>query len=176
MTSYPIPLSEALPPFSGGHVLIASSNLLMRKRVLESLAVPAQRCEQANGGAEALLRLESGSWQILFLDRRLPDLDAIELSQTVRRLYPGIEVVMLDPEPDAEHVGEHIMKPATDRAPEGASFLSSSVFPHSSPAALGQKLAAAIPRSYVALGKASTPCLRNQTASARGRTVNAEMR
>jgi DNA-binding NtrC family response regulator len=48
------------------------------------------------GGAEALVRLESGSWQVLFLDRRLPDLDAEELSQTVRQRFPGIEVVMLD--------------------------------------------------------------------------------
>jgi DNA-binding NtrC family response regulator len=48
------------------------------------------------GGAEALVRLESGSWQVLFLDRRLPDLDAEELGQTVRQRFPGIEVVMLD--------------------------------------------------------------------------------
>ncbi len=148
MTSYPIPQSEVLPPFSGGHVLIASSNILMRKRVLESLVVPVQRCEQANGGAEALLRLESGSWQTLFLDRCLPDLDAIELSQTVRRLYPTVEVVLLDPEPLAEQ--------ATDRAVDGAPFSSGSVIPHTSPVAFAQKSAEAIPRSYAPLDKAST--------------------
>jgi DNA-binding NtrC family response regulator len=46
--------------------------------------------------------LESGFWQVLFLDRRLPDLDAEELSQTVRQRYPGIEVVLLDPEVEAD--------------------------------------------------------------------------
>ncbi|MGA7565308.1 MAG: sigma 54-interacting transcriptional regulator [Terriglobales bacterium] len=74
----------------------------MRQRVLESLRSPSRRFEQATGGAEALLHLESGGWQVLFLDRRLPDLDAEELSRTVRQRYPGIEVVMLDPEKDAD--------------------------------------------------------------------------
>jgi transcriptional regulator with GAF, ATPase, and Fis domain len=46
--------------------------------------------------------LESGFWQVLFLDRRLPDLDAEELSHTVRQRYPGIEVVLLDPEADPD--------------------------------------------------------------------------
>jgi hypothetical protein len=42
--------------------------------------------------------LESGFWQVLFRDRRLPDLDAEEPSHTVRQRFPGIEVVLLDPE------------------------------------------------------------------------------
>lgn len=101
MTSYPVPHTAAGAQFSGSHVLIASSSNLMRQRVLESLNTPVQICEQASGGAEALLRLESGSWQILFLDRHLPDLDAIELSQTVRSRYPQVEVVLLEAEQDA---------------------------------------------------------------------------
>jgi transcriptional regulator with GAF, ATPase, and Fis domain len=39
---------------------------------------------------------------VLFLDRRLPDLDAEELRETVRRRFPGIEVVLIDPEIDRE--------------------------------------------------------------------------
>jgi transcriptional regulator with GAF, ATPase, and Fis domain len=54
----------------------------------------------ATGGAEALVHLESGPWQMLFLDRRLPDLDAEEFSATVRHRFPAIEVVMLDPDTD----------------------------------------------------------------------------
>jgi DNA-binding NtrC family response regulator len=74
----------------------------VRQRVLESLRSPARRFEQATGGAEALVHLESGFWQVLFLDRRLPDLDAEELSHTVRQRFPGIEVVLLDPEADPD--------------------------------------------------------------------------
>jgi DNA-binding NtrC family response regulator len=96
MTSFPIPSNYA------NHVLVASPSNLVRQRVLESLRSPARQFEQASGGAEALVHLESGFWQVLFLDRRLPDLDAEELSHTVRQRYPGIEVVMLDPEGDSE--------------------------------------------------------------------------
>lgn len=52
--------------------------------------------QQAEGGAEALVKLESGNWQVLFLDRRLPDLDAEELIVIIERRFPGIEVVLLD--------------------------------------------------------------------------------
>src|SRR5277367_6049346 len=96
MTSYPIPHNYA------NHILVASPSTAVRQRVLESLRSPARRFEQASGGAEALVHLESGFWQVLFLDRRLPDLNAEELSQTVRQRFPGIEVVLLDPDSEAE--------------------------------------------------------------------------
>ncbi len=96
MTSFPIPRSYA------DNILAASPSNVVRQRVLESLRSPLRHFEQATGGAEALVHLESGFWQVLFLDRRLPDLDAEELSHTVRQRYPEIEVVLLDPESDAE--------------------------------------------------------------------------
>src|SRR5713101_1621387 len=100
MTSFPIPHNYA------DHILVASPSNVVRQRVLESLRSPVRRFEQATGGAEALVHLESGSWQVLFLDRKLPDLDAEELSLTVRQRYPGIQVVMLDSEQRAEQPSE----------------------------------------------------------------------
>jgi DNA-binding NtrC family response regulator len=96
MTTYPT------PPNYGDHILVASPSLLVRQRVLDSLRSPVRSFEQATGGAEALLHLENGGWQVLFLDRRLPDLDAEELSATVRRRFPEIEVVLLDSESESE--------------------------------------------------------------------------
>jgi len=96
MTTFPI------SPNYADRVLVASPSPVVRQRVLESLRSPARRFEQATGGAEALVHLEGGSWQMLFLDRHLPDLDAEELSRTVRQRFPGIEVVLLDPQSDAE--------------------------------------------------------------------------
>ncbi len=95
MTAFPMPANYA------DHVLVASPSSVVRQRVLENLLPRARRVEQASGGAEALVHLEKGSWQVLFLDRRLPDLDAEELSETVRKRYPAIEVVLLDSEDDA---------------------------------------------------------------------------
>ncbi|MGA9933387.1 MAG: sigma-54 dependent transcriptional regulator [Terriglobales bacterium] len=107
MTTFPIPSNYP------DHVLVASPSTRVRQRVLESLRSPVRRFEQARGGAEALAHLESGFWQVLFLDRRLPDLDAEELSATVRQRFPGIAVVLLDPDlnaqDDAEPTPEHIV-------------------------------------------------------------------
>jgi transcriptional regulator with GAF, ATPase, and Fis domain len=42
------------------------------------------------------VKLESGEWQLLFLDRRLPDLDPEEVIQIIKVRFPGTEVVMVD--------------------------------------------------------------------------------
>lgn len=52
--------------------------------------------QEATGGADALYQLEHGNWQVLFLDRRLPDLDSEELIGIIKQRFPGIEVVLLD--------------------------------------------------------------------------------
>src|SRR5271157_1246387 len=112
MTTFPTSRNYA------DRVLVASTNPVVRQRVLESLRSPVRRFEQATGGAEALGHLESGFWQVLFLDRRLPDLDAEELSQTVRQRFPGIEVVLLDPESDAEPTVPEEKEEKADLLPE----------------------------------------------------------
>src|SRR5215470_652939 len=96
MTSVPIVAN------SFSNVLVASPSTIVRKRVLESLRSPARRFAPASGGAEALDHLERGPWQILYLDRQLPDLDAEELSETVRRRFPSTEVVLLGTEDESD--------------------------------------------------------------------------
>ncbi|HLX83049.1 MAG TPA: sigma-54 dependent transcriptional regulator [Terriglobales bacterium] len=94
---------------------MASPSPVVRQRVLDQLRSPLRRFEQASGGADALARLEGGFWQVLFLDRHLPDLDATELSDTVRQRFPEIEVVLLDPENDA---GPNIVDDAIENVTE----------------------------------------------------------
>src|SRR5208282_1183251 len=106
MTSSPVP--PTIPSTYADHILVASPSTAVRQRVLKSLNSPARRFEQATGGAEALYHLESGLWQVLFLDRCLPDLDAEELSDTVRRRYPEIEVVLLDNDSGSTEVDERV--------------------------------------------------------------------
>jgi DNA-binding NtrC family response regulator len=91
-------MNSPIPRNYAEHVLLASASNVVRQRVLESLRLPLGRFDQATGGAEALVHLEGGGWQVLYLDRRLPDPDAEELSQTVRHRFPDLEVVLLDPE------------------------------------------------------------------------------
>lgn len=110
MTSLPL-----LPNFAD-HVLVASPSSVVRQRVLESLRSPVRRVEQASGGAEALDHLEKGLWQVLFLDRSLPDLNTEELSQTIRQRFPSVEIVLLDSEAGPEaSITEHQFPPAPMR-------------------------------------------------------------
>jgi len=57
-----------------------------------AVAVP---CKSA-GGADALAKLENGDWQLLFLDRRVSDLETGELIAIIQKRFPGIQVVLLD--------------------------------------------------------------------------------
>jgi DNA-binding NtrC family response regulator len=86
-----------MPVFThSGGALIASPNSALREEVLHRLNGRCRPVQQALGGAEALAKLEKGDWQVLFLDRRLPDLDAEELIAIIQRRFPGTQVVMLD--------------------------------------------------------------------------------
>jgi len=64
--------------------------------VLHSLNGRCRSVQQVMGGADALAKLEKGDWQVLFLDRRVPDLDIEELIAIIQRRFPGIQVVLLD--------------------------------------------------------------------------------
>ena len=81
---------------STGGALIASPSGALREHVLRSLNGRWRPVQHALGGADALLKLEEGDWQVLFLDRCLPDLDSAELMATIQRKFPGIQVVLLD--------------------------------------------------------------------------------
>lgn len=122
---------SSLPAFpSSGAALIASPDNNLRQEVLHRLNGRCRPVQQALGGADALAKLEKGEWQVVFLDRRLPDLDAEELLAIIRRRFPGIQVVLLDsdlahsidpPEPAATDIeqsqsslGVRAQAPATD--------------------------------------------------------------
>jgi DNA-binding NtrC family response regulator len=83
------------PPPLGG-VLVASPSTSLRAQVVDSFPDRRWPVQQVGGGAEALSKLESGDWQLLYLDRRLPDLDVEELLVIIKQRFPGIRVVLLD--------------------------------------------------------------------------------
>ena len=95
----------ALSFANSGAALIASPNSALREQVLQRLHRRCRSVQQVFGGAEALAKLEKGEWQVLFLDPRLPDLDAEELLAIIHKRFPGIQVVVLEPETVEEEPG-----------------------------------------------------------------------
>src|SRR5258708_38105547 len=78
-----------------GGALIASPSSALREQVLHSLNGRWRPVQNGLGGAEALVKLEEGNCQVLFLDRLLPDLDSEDLIAIIRQRFPGIQVVLL---------------------------------------------------------------------------------
>ncbi len=77
-------------------VIVASPNPGIRKQIVQNLLQSRITAAEALGGADALGKLESSECQLLFLDRKLPDLDTEELLQIIHRRFPGIDVLLLD--------------------------------------------------------------------------------
>ncbi len=77
-------------------VIVASSNSNLRKQIMRNLQLSRINAAEALGGADALGQLESSECQLLFLDRRLPDLNPDELLQIIHQRFPGIDVLLLD--------------------------------------------------------------------------------
>src|SRR5580698_5676189 len=90
MTTFP-----SISAVAGG-ALIASPSSAFREQVVDRLNGRCRPVQQAMGGADALAQLEKGDWQMLFLDRRVSDLDTEELIAIIQKRFPGIQVVLLD--------------------------------------------------------------------------------
>jgi DNA-binding NtrC family response regulator len=124
MTTFP------MLAWTAGGALIASPSSALREQVLNRLNGRCRLVQQVAGGADALAKLEKGDWQVLFLDRRVPDLDTEELIAIIQRRFPGIQVVLLDSEDAALASGEtrdgagkaerFEMRSSTSAAPESS--------------------------------------------------------
>jgi DNA-binding NtrC family response regulator len=98
--------SESILSSSVGGILVASPSTLFREQVRRSLPQRRLPVQEVQGGADALASLESGQWDVLFLDRHLRDLDAEELVAIIKTRFPGIEVVLLDSGGDMPQLAE----------------------------------------------------------------------
>src|SRR5579864_3535929 len=79
-----------------GKVLVASPYASLREQMLRRLAVPNASVSEAQGGADALLKLEKSDFGTLLLDPRIEDLDVGELMATLRGRYPNLDVVLME--------------------------------------------------------------------------------
>jgi transcriptional regulator with GAF, ATPase, and Fis domain len=78
-------------------ILVASADPLFRDRVKRSSVYADAMSEEAVGGAHALAKLLQWPCDGVLLDRNLPDLDAQEVAEQIRKQYPQIEVELVDP-------------------------------------------------------------------------------
>ena len=77
-------------------VLVASADSGFRKRLMTDPLYASAWREEASGGAHALARLGELRCDSVLLDRHLPDLDAVEVAELIRKRYPLISVEFVD--------------------------------------------------------------------------------
>jgi transcriptional regulator with GAF, ATPase, and Fis domain len=99
-------------------ILVASADPAFRKRIMTNPAYANALNEEAIGGAQALAKLMQSPCDGVLLDRNLPDLDAQEVAEEIRKRYPRIAVELMDSRADvmdamAEAQGEADSKAST---------------------------------------------------------------
>src|SRR3984893_9027208 len=77
-------------------ILVASADPAFRKRMMTDPAYANALSEEAIGGAQALSKLVQFPCDGVLLDRNLPDVDAQEVAEQIRRQYPRIAVELMD--------------------------------------------------------------------------------
>jgi transcriptional regulator with GAF, ATPase, and Fis domain len=90
--------ATAAPGFVGARnrILVASADPSFRKRVMDDPVREGSLSEEAVSGAHALAKLLHFPCDSVLIDRHLPDLDAMEVAEQIRRQFPRIEVELLD--------------------------------------------------------------------------------
>jgi transcriptional regulator with GAF, ATPase, and Fis domain len=87
-------------------ILVASADPLFRDRMKRNPVYADAMSEEAVGGAHALAKLLQWPCDGVLLDRNLPDLDASEVAEQIRKQYPQIEVELIDPRTVADREEE----------------------------------------------------------------------
>ena len=77
-------------------VLIASSDPKFRNRSIPETESQQVSIEEAPSGAQAIAKLRTLVFDLLILDRRLPDLDAEEVAEIVRKKFPDLRIQLMD--------------------------------------------------------------------------------
>src|SRR5512141_31372 len=87
------------------HVLIADDHDVVRKGLILILAksFPGIDVEEAADGRKALALAEKGSYALVLLDISMPGRTGLEVLKEVKRLRPGVPVLILSMHPEEEY-------------------------------------------------------------------------
>jgi transcriptional regulator with GAF, ATPase, and Fis domain len=130
----PISKSETI------RLLVASPDPAFRKTFAQTSGQSQGRVEEVSSGSQALSRLESTSFDVLVLDKHLPDLNSQEIAELVRRRFAPMEVRLVDSRMGTEKVfAEPATAPASANipAPVAARTQSASIDPQPLPGMVG---------------------------------------
>jgi len=77
--------------------MLVEDNLIFRESLRDSLQLqfPSMKIAEGGGGVEALKKIDSLSPDLIFMDIRLPGQNGLELTEKIKKLHPGIIIIIL---------------------------------------------------------------------------------
>lgn len=106
-------------------ILIVDDDQEMRRLLEDVLIREGFQVTQAKNGSEALLKIQEASYQVIVLDKIMPDQSGLDILPEIRRLQPEAQVILITAFGDRETGVEAIGKGATAylAKPSGISVL-----------------------------------------------------
>ncbi|HLF26624.1 MAG TPA: response regulator transcription factor [Anaerolineae bacterium] len=99
---------------SSGTVLIIDDEPVLRNTLARVLRQAGWEVTTAADGPEALQRLESNTYDLVYLDIRLPGMDGLQVLEAAHRLHPELPVVLFTAHASLQSALEALRLGATD--------------------------------------------------------------
>jgi PAS domain S-box-containing protein len=83
---------EEIPPL---RILVVDDELPVRETLAEMLLAMSHRVELAGSGQEALQKLRQHTFDFVFTDLAMPEMDGWETARSVRKAWPDVKIVLV---------------------------------------------------------------------------------
>jgi DNA-binding NtrC family response regulator len=90
------------------NILIVDDERVVRLSHLRSLAVADYHAAAVGSGSEALHAMEHDTYDVVFLDIRMPDIDGIAVLKTIKHKWPDCEVIIITGYPTIDTAKEAV--------------------------------------------------------------------
>jgi len=97
-----------------GHILIIDDEASLRQTLARILQRAGFEVTTAANGKEGLSLVSQHSFDLVYLDIRMPDMNGLELLKTIHAKFPDLPVILFTAQPDLNSAVEALRSGATD--------------------------------------------------------------
>ena len=97
-----------------GHILIIDDEAALRQTLARILQRASYEVTTAANGEEALSLLASTSFDLIYMDIRMPGMSGLDLLKHIHTSYPSLPVILFTAQPDMNSAVEALRRGATD--------------------------------------------------------------
>lgn len=97
-----------------GHILIIDDEASLRQMMARTLQRAGYEVTSAASGKEGITLVSEHSFDLLFLDIRMPEMSGLEVLKIIHGKYPELSVILFTAQPDVHSAVEALRSGATD--------------------------------------------------------------